>query len=141
MSIADSGAKVPAQLLWGPSIGGFHHIFRFPFWVSQPHARMSCISFLVRFMSTNVWNFLQFIIGVDRDGWRHGQFLLKTFVNFERTFWYPRTLIKTNERSRHSTVRQKNRFRLFVFLEESSAWKNHYDFVWPLFESTCWNPA
>ena len=51
-----------------------------------------------------------------------------------RTFWYPRILPKkgTNEFVHSSTVRQKNPNSFVRFLEESSAWKNHFDIVWPL---------
>ena len=57
-------------------------------------------------------------------------------VDFKRTFCYPRILPKNGKNNLIicSTVRQKRQNHKIIrsFLEESWAWKNHYDFVWPL---------
>ena len=55
-------------------------------------------------------------------------------VDFKRTFCYPRILPKNGKNNLITVLLSRKKLNLFVHnLEESSAWKKHYDFVWPLF--------
>ena len=46
--------------------------------------------------------------------------------------WYPRILPKNKQNNLITVLLGKKMNSFIHFLEESSAWKNHYDFVWPL---------